>query len=74
MGHPDTIHVIDATSFETEEILPLKLDVDEYGGYIALGALFFDPSGETLYAELAGTLYEWDLRKNEPGLEWWIAE
>ena len=46
--------MIDATSFKTEEILPLKLDVDEYGGYIALGVLFFDPSGETLYAELAG--------------------
>jgi hypothetical protein len=39
-----------------------------------MGELFFDPSGGTLYAELDGTLYEWDLRKNEPGPEWWIGE
>ncbi|EDR04733.1 uncharacterized protein LACBIDRAFT_330335 [Laccaria bicolor S238N-H82] len=63
------IHVIDATSFETEEILPVKL---KYG--LAVCALFFDPSGETLYVEVIGTLYEWDLRKNETGPEWWIGE
>ena len=28
-------------------------------------SLFFDPSGGTLYAELNGTLYEWDLQKND---------
>ena len=37
-------------------------------------ALFFDPSGGTLYAELYGTLYEWDLQENEPGPGWWIGE
>ncbi|EDR04730.1 uncharacterized protein LACBIDRAFT_330332 [Laccaria bicolor S238N-H82] len=69
------IHVIDATSFETEEILLLDLEeLKEYDTDRGVGSLFFDPNGETLYAELAGTLYEWDLRKNEPGLEWWIGE
>jgi hypothetical protein len=62
--------VIDATSFETEEMLPLKLGTDS--SYV--GWLFFDPSGGTLYAELDGTLYEWDLQENEPGPEWWIGE
>ena len=42
--------------------------------YLEVGALFFDPSGRTLYAELNGTLYEWDVQKNEPGPEWWIGE
>ena len=56
--------MIDVTSFETEEIL------EEPG----VGALFFDPSGGTLYAEILGTLSEWDLRKNEHGPEWWIGE
>ena len=42
--------------------------------HIRVGALFFDPSGETLYAEYGGTLYEWVMRKNEPGPEWWIGE
>ena len=60
--------MIDATSFETEERLFLK-----YEG-IQVNALFFDPSEGTLYAELSGTIYEWDLRKNEPGPEWWIGE
>ena len=64
--------MIDATTFETEEILPLKLE--RLRGHIGLGALFFDPSGGTMYAELDGTLYEWDLRKNEPSPEWWIGE
>ena len=65
--------MIDATSFETEEILLSKL---ERGSAFCKEAsvLFFDPSGRTLYAELRGTLYEWDLRKNEPGPEWWIGE
>ena len=67
--------MIDATSFETEEILLLKLEeLKEYDRYRGVGSLFFDPCGATLYAELAGTLYEWDLRKNEPGPEWWIGE
>ena len=56
--------MIDVTSFETEEILEGPVD----------GALFFDPSGGTLYAELLGTLYEWDLWKNEHGPKWWIGE
>ena len=60
--------MIDATSFETEETL--FLECAEYEGV----ALFFDPSGRTLYAELNGTLYEWDLQKNDPGPEWWIGE
>ncbi|KIJ97180.1 hypothetical protein K443DRAFT_10093 [Laccaria amethystina LaAM-08-1] len=71
----DIIHVIDATSFETEEILLLQLDgLGKPGMNIGVGALFFDPNGGTLYAELFGTLYEWDLQKNEPGPEWWIGE
>ena len=59
--------MIDATSFETEEKLFLL-------GKNLVRALFFDPSGGALYAEQHGTLYEWDLRKNEPGPEWWIGE
>ena len=73
MGHPDTIHVIDATSFETEEIIKSE-DLGNYEQYIGVGALFFDPSGETLYAEYDGTIYEWVLQKNEPSPEWWIGE
>ena len=42
--------------------------------YKRVGALFFDPSGETLYAECDGALYEWAMRKNEPRPEWWIGE
>ena len=42
--------------------------------YVGVSRLFFDPSGRTLYDELSGALYEWDLRKNEPGHEWWIGE
>ena len=65
--------MIDATSFETEEILPLKLET--LGVDIeSEEALFFDPSGGTLYAELDGILYAWDLRKNKHGPEWWIGE
>ena len=64
--------MIDATSFEKEEILTLKLERLDSG--IRVGALFFDPSGGTLYAELYGTLYEWDLQENEPGPGWWIGE
>lgn len=65
--------MIDATSFKTEEMLHLKserLGLHIVGG----GALFFDPSAGTLYAELDGILYEWDLRKNKHGPEWWIGE
>ncbi|KIJ97192.1 hypothetical protein K443DRAFT_681748 [Laccaria amethystina LaAM-08-1] len=65
----DIIHVIDATSFETEEMLPFKSTKS-----MRVGALFFDPSGGTLYAEHTGTLYEWHLQKNEPRPEWWIGE
>ena len=67
--------MIDATSFETEEIVSLKSK--EFGShemYIEVDALFFDPSGETLYAEFGGTIFEWVMRKNEPGPEWWIGE
>ena len=67
--------MIDATSFEMEEILLVKLKwFEERGRYRRMGAIFFDPSGGTLYAEHGGTLYEWDLRKNEPGPKWWIGE
>ena len=65
--------MIDATSFETEEILPLKLEGPR-GRHREVGALSFDPSGGTLYAELSGTLYEWDLQKSKHGPEWWIGE
>ena len=66
---------MDAMSSETEEILLLKSEkIDNYGGYIGVGTLFFDPSGGTLYAELDGTLYKWDLWKNQPRPEWWIRE
>ena len=61
--------MIDATSFEMEERLVLKCPKNHY-----VGALFFDPSEETLYAKFHGTLYEWDVRKNKPGPEWWIGE
>jgi hypothetical protein len=64
--------VIDATSFETEEMLELELE--RLARHKGVGALFFDPSGRTLYAEINGTLYEWDLQKNEHGPEWWIGE
>ena len=67
--------MIDATSFETEEIIFLKSEeCKDHERSLGVGALFFDPSGETLYAEYGGTLYEWVLRKNEPGPEWWIGE
>ena len=61
------------TSFETEEIMKSE-DLENYNEFTGVGALFFDPSGEILYAEFGGTLYEWVLRKNEPGPEWWIGE
>ena len=60
--------MIDATSFETEE--KLFLEPSRY----VVRELFFDPGGDTLYVQHLGTLYEWDLRKNEPGPEWWIGE
>ena len=67
--------MIDATSFEMEEVLLLKLGWSKKRATFIKGcALFFDPSGGTLYAEHGGVLYEWDLRKNEPGPEWWIEE
>ena len=66
--------MIDATSFETEETIFLKLEwLEKLGKFIGVQSLFFDPSGGTLYAELAGTLYEWDLRKKN-GPEWWIGD
>ena len=69
------IHVIDAASFnEAEEILLVKSERPGQPVWYIGMALFFDPSGRTLYAGLHGTLYEWDLRKNEPGPEWWIGE
>jgi len=62
-----TIHLIDATSFETEETLclPAADSLNE--------ALFFEPSGGSMYAFLGESLYEWDLRKN-PGPEWWLGD
>ena len=71
----EAVDVIDATSFETEEILLLQPEfLETIGLYIKVDALFFDPCGRTLYVELVGTLYEWDLRKNEHGPEWWNGE
>ena len=58
--------------FETEEILPLKLE--RLGRDIGVGGICFDPSGGTLYAELHGILYEWDLQKKKHGPQWWIGE
>ena len=58
--------MIDATSFETEEVICLSAN-DSYE------ALFFEPSGSSMYALLKGTLYEWELRKN-PGPEWWLGD
>ena len=69
--------MIDATSFEREETYLLKQEKKKgrFGNeHIGVGALFFDPSGGTLYAELNRTLYEWDLQKNKCGPEWWIGE
>ena len=68
--------MIDATSFETEELIFLSKpeELGNRGMYMGVDALFFDPSGETLYAEYGGTLYQWVMRKNEPGPEWWIGE
>ena len=67
--------MIDATSFETEEIIFLKSEeFENHEWYTEVGAVFFDPSGETLYVEYGGTLYEWVMQKNEPGPEWWIGE
>ena len=60
--------MIDATSFETEERLFL-----EYGNRV-VDALFFDPHESTLYVQLEETIYEWDLRKNDPSPELWIGE
>ena len=51
-----------------EEKLVLKYKV------YFVGALFFDPSEGTLYAELDGTIYKWDLQKNEPSPKWWTGE
>ena len=62
-------HVIDAMSFEKKEII-----FSTTNSMAGVGALFFDPSGESLYAEYKGTLYEWGLQKNKPGPEWWIGE
>ena len=52
----------------------LTLKSEKPGMEIQMAGLFFDPSGGTLYAGLAGTLYEWDLRINEASPEWWIGE
>jgi len=41
---------------------------------VGVESLFFNPSGETLYAELAGTLYEWGLQKKDLGPKRWIGE
>ena len=58
-----------------EELIFLKSKgLENRGRYMEVDALFFDPSGETLYAEYGGTIYEWVMRKNEPGPEWWIGE
>ena len=65
--------MIDVTSLEMEEILKLDRFIKR-GRVMRQFALFFDPSGGTLYAEHCGTLYKWDLQTNGPGPEWWIGE
>jgi hypothetical protein len=45
----EIIHVIDATSFETEEIIFLKLEwLEKLEMHVGVKSLFFDPSGGTL--------------------------
>ena len=61
--------MIDVTSLEREEIPFARLFERE-----EMSAPFFDPNGKTMYAELEGTLYEWDLQKNKHDPEWWIEE
>ena len=51
-----------------------EIPLFRFGELAKMSAPFFDPSGRTLYAELEGTLYEWDLQKNKHGPEWWIGE
>jgi hypothetical protein len=70
---PKIIHLIDATSFETEETFCLPTTKNFYGGNRGETTLFFEPSGGSMYASLEGTLYEWNLRKNF-GPEWWLGE
>ncbi|KIJ95325.1 hypothetical protein K443DRAFT_683104 [Laccaria amethystina LaAM-08-1] len=67
------IHLVDATSFETEETLCLPTTNNIYGGNRGTNTLFFEPSGGSMYASLEGTLYEWNLRKNTSP-EWWLGE
>ena len=64
--------MIDATSFETEETIFSKTVESPRSAEVE--ALFFDPSGGTLYFAHNGTLYEWDLQENMCGPEWWIGE
>ena len=66
--------MIDATSFETEDIVLQPEWLENHEMYTKVDALFFDPNGGTLYAEHQGALYEWDLQKNKHGPEWWIGE
>ena len=67
--------MINSTSLEMEEILLLNSEeLGKTGMYKGVGALFFDPSGGTLYAEIDGAIYEWDLQKNKHNPEWWIGE
>lgn len=67
------IHLIDATSFETEETLCLPRTDYSYGGNRGENTLFLEPSGGSIYASLEGTLYEWNLQENT-GPEWWLRE
>jgi len=70
----EIIHIIDATSFETEEILCLPIIWPRESKFPKrMSTLCFDPNGERMYTEQGGTLYEWTLRKNE-GPEWWLGE
>ena len=64
--------MIDVTLFET---LLLEVEwLENTRMYPEVRSLFFDPSGETIYAEYNGTFYEWDLQKNKRGPEWWTGE
>lgn len=70
----EIIHIIDATSFDTEETLCLPIIWPRESKFPKrLSSLYFDPSGECMYTEQSGTLYEWTLRKKE-GPKWWLGE
>ena len=55
------------------EIFVLPIDYSYSRRKEETAALFLDPRGESLCVLLDGTLYEWEMQKND-GSEWWIGE